>query len=250
MPVKSPTIRNLFPVMNAQALQQLAGLLSQLQVGQTVPTRTLRNRRRRQKKRAKKQGLNPAPVAMSAAPVSGRKRKNKRSGGNIAAGEVSISRVEFVTEVTTNAQGTAVGSFVIEPEGFSWLKNIAKAFERVRWQSCSFEWRPAVGSTVSGTLAMGIDWAIAATTVDKPTVMACTPSIDTQVWQKVPNFVVPGSRLMSRAWYLLPEGADTKVPVQDRAPGSLLYACKGDSQKTMGEIWIRYSLVLSGTRKV
>lgn len=175
-------------------------------------------------------------------------------------GEVTVSRVELLQTVTTGSDGAASGSVVLAPFNMPWLVNLAKAFERIRWIACALEYRPTVGANTDGSIAVGVDWGAKSLTVadgrlttlgaiDKSGVLACTPSVDTPVWARVPRIVVPAARLQSRAWYELVENVTT-VALYDAAPGSLVFYANGAANKTVGELWVSYTVVLSGTRKV
>lgn len=198
-------------------------------------------------------------------PRGRRRRKTGNGGGSIVSGEVSFQRSEYLTDVTISAAGTANASFLITPLNFSWLKNLAQAFERMKWQYCHFEYRPSVGANTDGNVAFGFDWSndeiatlssgfygLTSTTVTKTAVLACVPSSDGPVWSRPPPLVVPASRLQSRLWYDIPKDADTlkKSSVFDIAPGSLLYSATGAANKVVGELWVKYHIVMSGTRQV
>lgn len=177
-------------------------------------------------------------------------------------GEVTTTRSELLTDLAVSTGTSVSGSVILSPANFPWFKNIAKAFERVRWNSCVLEYRPAVGANTDGVVALGLDWGAQSATVDeasglwklvrsvdKNDVLACVPSVDTPVWNRVPSLIVPANRLQSRAWYDLPKDVKTDS-VFDAAPGSVLYHVSGSAAKTYGELWVKYSVTLSGTRKV
>lgn len=228
-----------------------------------------KNRRRRQKRKAKKNGLNQTPGTAGGAiviPMNVGKKKNKKrgSGSGVAAGEVTIARSEYLTEVKTSDQGKASGDFILDVMNFPWLSNIAKAFERIRWNSAVIEYRPAVGTTSDGLFCLGFDWGDKSAaalerqengflgfykTVERSAVLACTPANDTQVWNKT-RMNIPAGRLQSRQWYEIPASTTTSVAVYDRAPGSVVYSASSGNSKVVGELWIHYSVRLSGTRKV
>lgn len=223
------------------------------------------------KKRGKKKGkgkkTQPTPGTSgmtSSQPLvaSGRKRRNKRKGNgsnSITQGEVTIARSELLETVTTDDKGSVGGSKLLVPSNLPWLKNLAKAFERVRWQSLRIEYRPAVGANTDGTIALGFDWGSSNVkqeveggwtfvhSIDKASVLSCTPCADGPVWNRN-QMAVPQPRLQSRAWYELAE--DVKDSVFDYSPGGLCWYAQGGALKTMGELWVHYKLQMSGTRKV
>lgn len=150
-------------------------------------------------------------------------------------------------------------AIVLHPTNMPWLMNMAKVFERVRWLSAVIEYRPLVGANTAGSVAIGFDWMAPSSKVefrdgihvldaviDKARVLACTPSMDSPLWQRVPAFTLPSNRLQSRLWYELeaPNSSNT----MDVAPGSLLVFNTGASSAAAGEVWVRYRVHFSGTR--
>lgn len=202
-----------------------------------------------QRQRRKRRGNgNPTPGTMGLPMV-------RNLGPGLSNGEVTVQRSEMV--VSTMA---AAGSVVLTPMALPWLKNLAQAFERVRWLKAVLEYRPLVGTSHDGSVAVGFDWMSPTTklsctdgqlhlTADptKSGVLACTPSFDTPVWQRVPSVPLPASRLMSRAWYEVGTAEEAKANAIDFAPGSISYVSTAAS---VGEIWIHYKVVLSGTHSV
>lgn len=136
---------------------------------------------------------------------------------------------------------------VLVPDSFAWLKNIAKSFERVRWNSCVLQWRPAVGTTTSGVIAYGAAWDCSST--DPPNredVLAQTPVADHPIWQ-TGRLSLPVSRLRSRAWYQ-PTASDKF----DAAPCSLKLSMSATNLKAKqlaGEWWVTYDITMAGTQK-
>lgn len=216
-------------------------------------------------------GTTGTAVTLAVTAGKGKKKKKSKSAPTMERGEINISMFEMLSSVKTGADGTVTGSVLVDPSNLPWLSNISKAFERVRWHSVSLEWRPSVGANTDGSFAMGFDWGDKSAdrlkarkvggrevicvheldAIDRMEVLSCTPCVDTPVWQRVPNFVIPGSRLQSRTWYEIPDDPkSTTVGLYDRAPGSLVYQCSGAANKSMGEVWIRYGAKLFGTRKV
>lgn len=259
--------------------QIISDLIRSLQ-GLSLPSaaRTNRNRRRRQRRRQRARGVvasGSTPGTMGQAMVAPlaagkrRARRRRRAGlgasSEVARGEVTINRQEFITDVTCDSSGSVGASFVLEPMSFTWLKNLSKAFERYRWNSCQVVWRPAVGANTDGTVAVGLDWgnngeiklidfghAKHMTTdaaVTKAQILAQTPNMDMPVWQKG-VFNIPSSRLQSREWYEIVGDPASKVLALDRGPGTVMYYAASGKSKTVGEIWVYYSVTLSGTRNV
>lgn len=188
-------------------------------------------------------------------PLSGPSQMN-RMGRGITAGEVVVSRRELLATLT-NKDGLNV---LLVPANFPWLKTLVKVFERIRWHKCNLEYRATVGANTNGSVAVGVDWMSQSSTaveldelwvvdpltaIDKSAVLACTPSFDTPVWQGIRSMPIPASRLQSRLWYEITDNVPT-TSLSDYAPGSIKYKSSYDSGG--GEIWIDYTVRLSGTR--
>lgn len=205
-------------------------------------------------------------------PTGGSRRRRRRAGGSgapppaggLSSGEVVIARSECLGQIATTTADVASAGIVLSADNLPWLKNLAKAFERLRWQSMRLEYRPAVGANTDGLMAIGFDWSNSAVKTvsvgerqhlrlaadpDRETVLACTPNMDGPVWQRMPLMSIPANRLNSRAWYSIPADP-AKADLFDYSPGSLLYSVSGTKGKTYGEVWCHYRVVLSGTRKV
>lgn len=257
--------------MSANQISELIRCLQRMNVPSSGGSKTERNRRRRQRKRQGRQQLATPGTSGSARVVGGsaapKRRRKRRAAGGLGSGDVVISRSEYLTALKTDSSGQASGSFLLDAMNFPWLNNLAKAFELIRWSSMSLEWRPAVGANTDGMIALGADWGEASpssvqkrvfgeaehysvhATVDRKDVVACTPVLDTQVWQSG-RFAVPAARLQSRESYIIPASTTTTVAVYDRAPCSVLYSATAAASKAVGELWVNYSVRLSGTRKV
>lgn len=174
----------------------------------------------------------------------------------VSQGEVIISRRELLKDLTTANKGEQV---LIAPANLPWLKNLAKVFERVRWLSLVIEYRPAVGANTAGTVAIGVDWMSQSANVvhrdgllvrdleevSKSNVLACTPSVDAPVWQRIPSLVVPASRLQSRQWYEVVDSVTSTTNFIDVSPGFVAFYT---TAANAGEIWLSYKVHLSGTR--
>lgn len=139
---------------------------------------------------------------------------------------------------------------------------MAKIFERYRFLSLAFEYRPLVGTQTAGSVTMGVDWITASLTMDyddetddivltsptvvsKPDILALTPSMDGPVWQRTKRMTVPKSMLQNRLWY------DSSTPGQgavipDYAPG---YLASMSTESSYGEVWVHYKVHFNGTRK-
>lgn len=255
--------------MNREVISELVRCLQRLDVnpGTSQPSnKTLRNRRRRQKRKLRRQGGGPTPGTMGsvvAVPGGAGKSRRGRSGrGGLGDGDVTLARSEMIVEIKTGSDGKVVGSFLLVPANFPFLKGVSSVFERIRWNQCVVEWRPAVGANTDGMIALGFDWSQAVVTklvgdkycnhklqsLDRAGVLAKTPCRDAPVWQSIRGWQIPANKLQSRQWYSI-EADVTKAEGFDQAPGSIAYAASGEAAKVLGEVWVHYSVRMMGTTK-
>lgn len=191
--------------------------------------------------------------AQASAPKSGksrRRRRNRRGGANSMAGDgvITLSRQECVASLkVTKGKGEEGGSVDIKPAAFSFLKGVAKSFDRLKWNNLRFYYKPAVGTTFGGLVSFGVDWDWTNTDIARTGISALTPSSTTAAWadtEKTP-LILPTSKLQSRTWYS-PVSANTF----DQGPGKLHWAITCTSQTAdtvVGELWAAYSVVMQGT---
>lgn len=245
-------------------MEALCQLLRLAQLAEAPrPPRAQGRRKRRQRRRQRQ--LPPAlPLALPApgAPLPQRRRQRRRRNGQgpsrgLASGEVVLRRSEFLETATSAA------TFFLNPVNFPWLGNVAKAFERVKWLLCDVEWRPTVGTTVSGSSGIGFDWGAQSSkavwqedghfgqtqrlgAVTKNDVLACTPVVEGPAWT-AKRLTLPRNLLQSRLWYDIPT-ATTSGDTFDYGPGSVVHFSSASGGG--GDIWVHYQLALHGTRKV
>nr|QQM16281.1 putative coat protein [Wifsystermes virus] len=204
-----------------------------------------RNRRRRRRAQQPPQAAAPKPQRAR------RQRRPRNTGRSVGTqGEVTISRSERIVDVGTEAQ-----ALVLHPSNLPWLKNLSKAFDMYCWHKANIEYRPVVGATVDGAVAVGFDWANQSATVDsagmlrstiapsRDVAMACTPCFDTPVWQ-AKTMPLPVTKLQSKRWY------DCGSTTAGEYAGAIIYGPKVAKDKVPGELWVHYTVTLAGTRSV
>lgn len=161
---------------------------------------------------------------------------------------ITLQRKELVKTVTLDANKSSMtGHFDVVPDSFSFLKGVAKSFDRVKWNKLHFFYKPAVGTVYGGLFSMGFDWDWSQGDTDRTTLSGYTPNSTNACWadtEKTP-MVLPQNRLQARIWYTPQTGQWS-----DKGPGKLHYAASGTSSaspQTLGEIWVCYSLTMQGT---
>lgn len=239
-------------------VRELTQLLSRLSVeaGSAQQGAGRRRRRRRRRRRAAQRAppRNPSGMGVSAGTQLAVPRRNRRGlgamngvvmNGSPASGEVVLTRSERFVDVTlASTASTEAFEKRLRPSNFDWLKTMAAAFERYRWEAVVVEYRPLVGSTTDGYIAVGMDWSSGTSLSSKSQVLAMTPVCDGPVWQGF-RMPLPRDRLQNRLWY------DMQQDDVDGAPGFIAWASSkpASSQKTYGEIWVHYRVRMSGTRQ-
>lgn len=184
-------------------------------------------------------------------PKKRRNRKNKTSARsvNLNQGEIVISRRELVNTVTLDQGKTeSNGYLVLKPSNFTFLNTLSKSFERFKFMKVHIYYKPAVGTTYGGLIALGIDYDVQTpTTLTRAKVVAQTPSVSVPLWQDTEGrpLIIPPNRLQSRAWYV-----STASDTVDTAPATLFFSASASSSSTkmtLGEIWVDYTVMFSGT---
>lgn len=189
----------------------------------------------------------PAPSSSSRKKRKNRKRKNPvpRNAG-IANGELRLSKMELVEAVkATKATGMGNGSFKLIVTALPFLKSIGGSFERIKWLKCRVMYKPLVGTVRDGGVTIGIDWNFKDPQSTRSKIACYTPTQSGPVFKDF-SLNLPANKLQSRLWFL------TTAEGFDGGPGIVVYAVEGctskDADVTVGEIWVDYTVVLSGTQ--
>jgi hypothetical protein len=96
-----------------------------------------------------------APVAQSFMSQTGRAIVGNSSGNTI------VSHSEYIADVTPTVATYEVTSIPINPgisSTFRWLSTMAAAYEKYRFRSLVFEYRPSVGTATAGTVILSPDY--------------------------------------------------------------------------------------------
>lgn len=213
----------------AQRLQRLEGVLSQLTVSaRAAPGPSAQPKRKRARRR--KRGV-AGPVMQTMSPT-----------------DVVLSKLELCDTLKVAAsQTTATGQCDLKPSSLPFLSNISKCFERIKWLRVRAMYKPAASMTQAGLVSVGVDWNWSGTATTRKQVACYTPNNSGPVWKE---FVVqlPANRLQSRLWYNI--SSDPKFGPAEQGPAQVVWAIDasgGSSGLTAGELWVEYTVVLSGT---
>lgn len=205
----------------------------------------------------KKRGARPAKSAAGqptpgtsgvVTTVRGGARRRRRPAAGVSDGSVTLTRKELCVTVTTASSPPSLAELIpLVPSGtvLPWLYNITKVFERLVWRSVRVEYVPMVGTTEGGSVIYGVDWAYAVDTATKATranVSTLTPVCDGPIWQRS-AISLPASELQTRRFYSL-----VSTDKFDNSPGQLCVNATSKTAATVGEIWVTYTVSLSGTR--
>lgn len=215
----------------------------------------------------------PAAEGSFAQVVTGGKRRRRRRGGGPTVGtqignggQITLTRSELFLQVVSVAEPKApsdanntLGAVAIAPGTgvMPFLWKLAQCYTRLKWNSLSFEWKPAVGTTTNGILTYGVRLmddrkaGVPPVPATRAQVSSLYPVNDHAVWCAA-TLRVNNDLLMSRKWYATePTGTpDSTFDNFDYAPGSLEYGLTHDADKGVayGEFWVTYSVTLDGTR--
>lgn len=181
-----------------------------------------------------------APAAKKSKP---RRRRNKKSQP-MTSGELRLSKMELVSTVKIPANaGTNSGAVKVLAGEFPFLKGFSGSFERIQWLRLRFVYKPLVGTTKDGGVTLGFDWNYRDPKTTRADVACYSPTQTGSVFKEF-SLTLPQAKLATRKWY------DVLATGFDGGPGLLAWAIDGPKEageKSYGEIWVSYEIVLSGT---
>lgn len=234
-----------------QIKQQIAALNRRLDKLSVSPSnsnrRNKRVRRRGRNNNAATPGTTGSVVANT---MQGPRRRNRRkNGGSLGQGEIAMSRSELIRTVQVPAkQKTATDYVDLCPSSFTFLKSLYESFERIKFLKMHISFKSAVGTTQGGMVTYAIDWTLQASGKSRQALSGYTPNCSHPVWESPKQkLVLPQAKLQSRAWYVNNSEADAI----DRCPARLLIAvdaAAGDTPLIVGEVWVDYHVIMSGTK--
>lgn len=190
---------------------------------------------------------------------SGGKKKKKgpkpgpsSAGGFMASGGFRLSKSELLGSIVVPvADKKVIKYYGIVPAEIPWLKTLTSSFELVVWESVRFTYRPAVAMTQAGLVTIGVEYTDSDKhkPMDRPQTAALTPSTGGPVW-KEHSVSVPKARLQARRAYPINPDVTGLTLNELYMPGYLAVAVEAASTAdlTVGEVWINYTILLSGTR--
>lgn len=213
--------------------------LSKMELGETssIPKPNKSQRRRRRRERQTLGVVGPAVQQIN--PRGPRRQRNKLL---TEEGSIRMTRREYVMDVI----GNSTSFFELSPVRLPWLKGLSQIFDRYKWINVVMEYKPAVGTTTDGLLAMGVDWESKNSTYDRSVIMCLTPLVEMPVWQ-AGVMPLPKNRLQTRKEYRI-HGSQVGEETFDTMPGIGCYSCTGKGG-VKGEIWLHYTIELFGTAK-
>lgn len=211
-----------------------------------------KNARKRAVKRAKEEMISKMMDGMALREQAHqgkrkRPRRKRQSRSAISGGEIVLRRKELIVAVSApKAASDTMIAVKLRPSEMTWLKTVAKAFEKYQWMGVKVFWKPAVGTTVGGLVSLGMRWEETATPPSKRTeIVALTPNRTHAVWEDGESkpLVIPADKLQTRKWYI--QGADGS----DGSPGQVeIGVSTSEVNKLLGEVWVEYSIRMAGTK--
>lgn len=193
---------------------------------------------------------------MAVAPARKSKTKRKRRAGNKPAmgggdGVIHLSRDELVTTIKVTKNTTSsTGHFDLVPSSFSFLKGIAKSFDRLVWNKIHIFYKPAVGSTFGGLVTYGVDWDFVTTNdIGRERISSLTPSATLAAWSdnQTKPLVLQPAKIQSRRFF---SPNATTEDNSNKGPGKIHWATSVSAQAAdtiVGELWVSYSVTMQGT---
>lgn len=239
------------------SMKQLKKAIREVELEKAPKPGSGKNRKRNAKRKAKKQAAQMGvPGAWSAPTMS-----------TSLPASWTMAHREYMGQFKLGSDGNLAGSFFLSPYTFPWLAKLSACFEKYQWVSLALEYIPDVGTTMDGSIALGVDWGTTnasvgmcsvlgrvtsqtASAYDRSQVLALTPSQVSPFW-KPARMTLPVAQLQSRRWYTIPTEA-VSSSVDDFGPGFLAYVASASAAKggvVVGDVWVSYKVVLAGTRK-
>lgn len=180
-----------------------------------------------------------------------RPRSSSRQSRATSAAAIRVVHSELLVNIQLAADKDTVSGYVeLVPDSTTSLaghfKALGNIYERFQWHSCTLEYFGAVGSTVGGVVAIGIDYdQDTKLTIDLPAIVAMSPNAQVAAWKKV-SIRVPATRMQAQKW------VSTEVAhINEGFLGKLgFYASCPDSKgKLLGYVKLHYDVTFSGPRK-
>lgn len=163
---------------------------------------------------------------------------------NSLSGGITISRTEALSDITTDGNGNARDAVKLQPtsSNFTWLHKMYEAFSEAEYLSFAIFWKPAVSANTDGRIAFCFD---ADGKFDAPSsrteVLSHSPSMDAQVWKDTQQTTLRIPNVLLRSRPRWPTSGS-------EFPGTIMYFATGPKSKTIGELWVSYSVRFYGPR--
>lgn len=165
--------------------------------------------------------------------------------GGGGAGDLVITKTELA--LTILAKKTAAAQEIeltTNSATLPWLKTLAHSFERSRFLRLHVKYVPGCAMTQAGRFTMGMDWDWSDAASTRQKISGYQPNAGSAVWQPC-QMQVPVTRGPPK-WYYA-EATD-KV---NRGPGKIICMAEAagvTADTTVGEVWVTYTVILSGPR--
>jgi len=136
-------------------------------------------------------------------------------------------------------------------KGLQWANQIGGNFSLYRFKKLKFTYRPTVGTTASGYIAMAfvsdpedvssVDTFTEANTLTR--LSSCRRYVQAPVWQEVTMEIRPGD--FSQDWYLYePATINDQATARQCAAGGIFIAAKAPDANSTGVVYVEYELEL------
>lgn len=217
------------------------GMVKEFEVLNLAPKPQRRQGRRRRRNAPRQLVVVPAQNGNGTRRKRRKNRRAKQAMMNCEDGSIRLRRCEHLVTVKADKAGVISQMLTPSDSGLIWLARLTKAYSRMVWHSARLIYKPAVGTTIDGEVAFGVDWdAKGEVPTTKGQIYQYSPSADGPVWRPI-QLVLPSGQLMSRKEYL----PHSDQP-EEQSPGKLYVWAPG--AKEYGSIWVDYDVTLKGTQ--
>lgn len=197
--------------------------------------------RRRNRRRRRRRGVATAPV-----PGTSSRPATINAMGQFSGTSMRFTHEELLCTIKADTSGTVKNyDFIPRSTGLPVLDKLAAVFERYKAVAVTVFYRPIVGTTTDGAVVVACDWDALTDATTLAQLYSMSPHIRGPVYQSQ-SMVFPMQRLNAFQSYYM----STSAAILLKAPFSICTAAKTGSDKEVGEVWVRYTILFEGVSAV
>jgi len=194
--------------------------------------------------KGKKSNATKLPTKVQAVPVAYGQTKTQQKQPKVkynSDGSCIVGHREFVGDIGSTSI-EHVQDFQINPQRngtFPWLSAIASRFEMYRFKKLRFQYRPSVGTTSDGWIALGMDFDFYDDIPTKNTMLVWKYSSKSAVWQSCDLDLTQDAKLSTmRYCNYSTERGDARLDML----GKLYVLAHTPITTTIGELYVDYEV--------